>query len=78
MTRLTVHEYPAALRTCYRAARKGAKGRILDEFCGATAAPWGSRVTPRGQGSPALTWCSIAVGAQRASSCTKGCWPVVA
>lgn len=36
MTRLTVHEYAAALRPRYRAARKGAKGRILDEFCETT------------------------------------------
>ncbi|HLE81553.1 MAG TPA: transposase family protein [Dehalococcoidia bacterium] len=33
MTRLTVHEYAAALRPRYRAAKKGAKGRTLDEFC---------------------------------------------
>ena len=33
MTRLTVHEYAAALRPRYRAAGKGAKGRILDELC---------------------------------------------
>lgn len=36
MTRLTVHEYAAALRDRYRAARKGAKKRILDEFCQTT------------------------------------------
>src|SRR4030042_5233401 len=36
MTRLTVHEYAAALRHRYRAARKGAKKRILDEFCQTT------------------------------------------
>ena len=36
MTRLTVHEYAAALRHRYRAARKGAKGEILDEFCQTT------------------------------------------
>jgi transposase InsO family protein len=36
MTRLTVHEYAAALRARYRAARKGAKRRILDEFCQTT------------------------------------------
>jgi len=33
MTRLTVHEYAAALRRRYRAARKGVKKKILDEFC---------------------------------------------
>ena len=33
MTRLTMHEYAAALRPRYRAAGKGAKGRILDELC---------------------------------------------
>ena len=36
MTRLTVHEYAAALRARYRATRKGAKERILDEFCQTT------------------------------------------
>ena len=36
MTRLTMHEYAAALRPRYRAAKKGAKGRILDEFCETT------------------------------------------
>jgi len=36
MTRLTVHEYAAALRHRYRAARKGVKKRILDEFCQTT------------------------------------------
>jgi hypothetical protein len=36
MTRLTVHEYAAALRRRYRAARKGVKKRILDEFCQTT------------------------------------------
>ena len=33
MTRVTVHEYAAALRHRYGAARKGVKKRILDEFC---------------------------------------------
>jgi hypothetical protein len=33
MTRLTVHEYAAALRPRYRRAKKGVKKRILDEFC---------------------------------------------
>lgn len=36
MTRLTVHEYAAALRHRYRAARKGGKGKMLDEFCQTT------------------------------------------
>jgi transposase InsO family protein len=36
MTRVTVHEYAAALRHRYRAARKGVKKRILDEFCQTT------------------------------------------
>ena len=36
MTRLTVHEYAGALRPRYRAARKGVKKRILDEFCQTT------------------------------------------
>ncbi len=36
MTRLTVHEYAAALRERYVAAAKKEKGRILDEFCGTT------------------------------------------
>lgn len=36
MTRLTVHEYAAALRARYRAARKGVKKKILDEFCQTT------------------------------------------
>jgi len=36
MTRLTVHEYAAALRRRYRAARKGVKKKILDEFCQTT------------------------------------------
>lgn len=36
MTRLTVHEYAAALRPRYRAATKGAKKKILDEFCQTT------------------------------------------
>lgn len=36
MTRVTVHEYAAALRPRYRAARRGEKGRILDEFCETT------------------------------------------
>lgn len=33
MTRVTVHEYAAALAPRYRAAGRGEKGRILDEFC---------------------------------------------
>jgi len=36
MTRLTVHEYAAALRPRYREAKKGVKKRILDEFCQTT------------------------------------------
>jgi len=36
VTRLTVHEYAAAVRQRYRKARKREKGRILDEFCSAT------------------------------------------
>ncbi|MGQ9572601.1 MAG: ISNCY family transposase [Dehalococcoidia bacterium] len=36
MTRVTVHEYAAALRPRYWAARKGCKGKILDEFCRTT------------------------------------------
>ena len=36
MTRVTVHEYAAALRPRYRAAKKGEKAKILDEFCSAT------------------------------------------
>jgi len=36
MTRLTVHEYAAALRPRYRTAPKGVKKRILDEFCQTT------------------------------------------
>jgi len=36
MTRLTVHEYAAALRRRYRAARTGVKKKILDEFCQTT------------------------------------------
>lgn len=36
MTRLTVHEYAAELRPRYRAAKKGVKKRILDEFCQTT------------------------------------------
>jgi hypothetical protein len=36
MTRLTVHEYAAALRPRYRTAAKGVKRRILDEFCQTT------------------------------------------
>lgn len=36
MTRLTVHEYAAALRPRYRTAKKGVKKRILDEFCQTT------------------------------------------
>ena len=31
-----MHEYAAALRPRYRAARKGSKGKILDEFCRTT------------------------------------------
>lgn len=36
MTRLTIHEYAAALRPRYRTAKKGVKKRILDEFCQTT------------------------------------------
>jgi len=36
MTRLTVHEYAAALRPRYRAANRGVKKKILDEFCPTT------------------------------------------
>jgi hypothetical protein len=36
MTRVTVHEYAAALRPRYRAARRREKAKILDEFCQAT------------------------------------------
>ncbi len=36
MTQVTVHEYAAALRPRYRAARRKEKGRILDEFCTTT------------------------------------------
>lgn len=36
MTRLTVHEYAAALRPRYGAAKKEVKKRILDEFCQTT------------------------------------------
>src|SRR5688572_14171358 len=36
MTRVTVHEYAAALRPRYRAARRRDKGRMLDEFCQTT------------------------------------------
>jgi hypothetical protein len=36
MTRLTVHEYAAALRPRYRTAKKGVRKKILDEFCQAT------------------------------------------
>lgn len=36
MTRVTVHEYAAALAPRYRAGRRGEKGRILDEFCQTT------------------------------------------
>ena len=36
MTPVTVHSYAAALRPRYRAARKGEKAKILDEFCLAT------------------------------------------
>ena len=37
MTRVTVHEYAAALRPRYRAAGKKEKKRILDEFCQTTS-----------------------------------------
>jgi hypothetical protein len=33
---VTVHEYAATLAPRYRAARRGEKGRILDEFCATT------------------------------------------
>jgi hypothetical protein len=36
VTRLTVHEYAAGLRSRYRTAKKGVKKRILDEFCQTT------------------------------------------
>jgi len=36
LTRVTVHEYAASLAPRYRAARRGEKGRILDEFCKTT------------------------------------------
>lgn len=36
MTRVTVHEYAAALRPRYRAARRRDKAKILDEFCQTT------------------------------------------
>lgn len=36
MTRLTVHEYAGELRPRYRAAKKGVKKKILDEFCETT------------------------------------------
>ena len=36
MTRVTVHEYAAALRPRYRAAKKGVKKKILDELCETT------------------------------------------
>jgi hypothetical protein len=36
MTRVTVHEYAAALRPRYRAASRKEKRRILDEFCSTT------------------------------------------
>src|SRR3989442_2474145 len=36
VTRVTVHEYAAAVRQRYRRAGKKEKGRILDEFCAAT------------------------------------------
>ena len=61
MTRLTAHEYAAALRHRYRAARKGAKGEILDEFCQTTGMHrkaairlLGKRTRPRlvGRGRP--------------------------
>jgi len=61
MTRLTVHEYAAALRHRYRAARKGGKGEILDEFCQTTGMHrkaairlLGKRTRPRlvGRGRP--------------------------
>ena len=33
MTLVTLHDYAAALRLRYRAARRRDKGKILDEFC---------------------------------------------
>jgi len=36
LTRVTVHEYAAALAPRYQAARRAEKGRILDEFCRTT------------------------------------------
>ena len=33
---MTVHDYGAALAPRYQAARRGEKGRILDEFCRTT------------------------------------------
>jgi hypothetical protein len=36
MTRVTVHQYAAALRPRYRAAGRRDKGKILDEFCQTT------------------------------------------
>jgi hypothetical protein len=36
MTRSAVHEYAAAVRPRYRAARKKEKRKILDEFCQTT------------------------------------------
>ena len=36
MTRGALREYAAAVRPRYRIARKGEKGRILDEFCQTT------------------------------------------
>lgn len=36
MTKLTLHEYATAVRQRYSRARKGEKGRILDEFCRTT------------------------------------------
>lgn len=36
---MTVHEYAATLAPRYRAARRGEKGRILDEFCATTGMP---------------------------------------
>ena len=61
MTQQTVHEYAAALRHRYRAARKGAKWEILDEFCQTTGMHrkaairlLGKRTRPRlvGRGRP--------------------------
>ncbi|MBI2862598.1 MAG: hypothetical protein HYX89_07245 [Chloroflexi bacterium] len=37
MTRVSVHEYAAALWLRYRMAKKGVKQQILDEFCQTTA-----------------------------------------